>query len=91
MADQRDRERIEAWRAVRAKGIWHYIVFRGLLFWGLTMFILMAIVLPAVRGERLEADLLILNAAVWSLGGLMWGGLTFLLNDKMIQNKEKDL
>ncbi|KFN48945.1 hypothetical protein [Arenimonas composti] len=73
------------WARIRAGGRSRFILLRGLLAWGGTMFVLMGL---GFSGLMLGAvaytpKWLALNAALWTSGGLMFGALTWYQNEKL--------
>ena len=75
------------WPAIRARGLWHFVLVKGVAFWGGLMFLAML----AMTGLRLGFDhpRYLLMAAValplCAIGGLGWGLLTWYFNERVFR------
>ena len=71
----------ERWPAIRARGLTHFLLVKGMLLWGGAMFVAMG----AFSAWRLGLDhprlplMLAVTALLCALGGLVWAA-TALLN-----------
>lgn len=63
------------WEKVRAAGMARYVLKRGVLSYGLTMFVLMTFVFR--RGD-LSPRFMLISAVLWFVGGALFGTLTWL-------------
>ena len=69
-------DRIDTWYREAAKGKARYILLRGLLGWGLPMFIIMTFVFPAMNGsadDPYNVSRLLRGLVVWGVGGVVFG------------------
>ena len=64
-------EHVEKWRAIRAKGLWRYMLVSGVLAWGVPMFLVMTFVVNRQRAENV--GLIALQLVIWLVGGAMFG------------------
>jgi len=64
------------WEKARAAGMTRFVLVRGVLFYGLTMFFVMTFIVH--RGD-LTARLIALSALLWLIGGAVFGALTWFL------------
>ena len=71
---------MKRWEQARAQGRWRYLLLSGVLAWGVPMFVLMTFVVD--RPAQLTAGILLLSAAVWLSGGLLFGVLSWFLSEK---------
>ena len=73
------------WPAIRARGMWHFVLVRGIAFWGGLMFV----AILAMTGLRLGFDhpryplLAALALPLCAIGGLAWGFLTWIFNERI--------
>ena len=75
------------WPAVRAGGMWRFVLLRGVAFWGGLMLVFMAIVMSVQLGPAHPRLPLVLAVAVplCAVGGLCWGLLTWTLNERIFR------
>ena len=66
--------RLRNWAKSRAHGMTHFVLFRGVLSYGLTMFLLMTFIVH--RGD-LSPRFIAVSALLWLLGGAVFGALTW--------------
>ncbi len=80
------------WPAIRAKGMAHFILVRGLLFWGGVLFALSVIMVWVKFGPQHPRFVLLLCVAalICSVGGLVWGGLTWAINERLFRNRDSN-
>jgi hypothetical protein len=80
------------WPAIRAKGMAHFVLVRGLLFWGGLMFALSVVMTWLKFGPQHPrfALLLAVAAALCGVGGLAWGVLTWAINERIFRNLDSD-
>ena len=82
----------ERWPAIRARGGARFVLVRGLLTWGGIMAIAMAVMVTL----RLGADhprlplLLVVDVALCAVGGLLWGALTWWINERLFRSLTSD-
>ena len=72
-------EALAKWEETRAKGKAHYILLRGVLGFGLPMFIAMTLL---VDREDLSARFIVLSAAAWLIGGAAFGAITWIVSER---------
>ncbi len=73
------------WAAIRAKGRWQFIVYRGIIGWGCTMFLVLSVG-PVVFGFPHRAVgtpfYWAWNAALWLVAGIVWAVATWAWSEK---------
>ena len=84
------------WPAIRARGMWRFVLVKGVAFWGGLMLAFMAIVMTLQLGPSHPRLPLVLAVAVplCAVGGLAWGLLTWLFNERIfhaIQQQKNNL
>jgi hypothetical protein len=74
------------WPAIRARGMWHFVLRKGVGFWGGLMFAFMAVVMTVQLGIAHPRLPLVLAVAVplCAIGGLAWGLLTWIFNERIL-------
>lgn len=70
-----DRER--AWQLLRKKGRYHFIIFRGVLFWGLFTAIFMSVFQYFILPDQLQTHNIVINFILFPIAGFVWGLLTW--------------
>ena len=70
---------MEEWKQVRAKGLLRYVLVRGVLAYGLPMFLAMTFV---VNRDKLNSNFIGLSVLVWALGGALFGVLTWHVQER---------
>ena len=74
-------DQLKKWESTRAKGKLHFILFRGVLSWGLPMFIITAFISnPFVDSFISEAA--IIHYVVWPLAGGLFGVSTWTISER---------
>ena len=77
------------WATTRLRGMLRYIVYKGLLRWGVIMFLVMACG-PAFFGVPYHADLSayywLRQILIWAAAGLGYGLVTWCVYERMDQN-----
>ena len=80
------------WKKTRAKGRRHFIIYSGVLGWGLIMFVFMTAFIHLQQANfdiqqlsGLSLVVVLVNLLVWTLGGLVFGVLTWHGNEKLYQ------
>ena len=73
------------WPAIRARGMWNFVLAKGVGFWGGLMFVFMAVVMTLQLGIAHPRLLLVLAVALplCAFGGLCWGLLTWIFNERI--------
>ena len=75
------------WPAIRARGMWRFILVRGVAFWGGLMFL----GILAMTGLRLGFDhpryplLAAIALPLCAIGGIAWGLLTWYFNERIFR------
>lgn len=82
------------WPAIRARGMRHFVLVRGLAFWGGLMFGLMLATTWIKFGPQHPHFVLMVAVAagLCAVGGLVWGLLTWTINErifKTLDNKRR--
>ncbi|GAA6154284.1 hypothetical protein NBRC116587_37070 [Pseudoteredinibacter isoporae] len=72
-------------KETRMEGKWRFVLIRGVLFWGGTMFIAMAFIKKPFAGGFFTAQA-ITHCVVWPLLGLLYGMLCWRFSEKPYQN-----
>ena len=87
MSGRVERSVAARWPAVRAGGMWRFVLLRGVAFWGGLMLVFMAIVMSVQLGPAHPRLPLVLAVAVplCAVGGLCWGLLTWTLNERIFR------
>lgn len=75
------------WPAIRARGMWHFVLLKGVAFWGGLMFAFMvAMVLFRFGAANPRLPLLLAVALpLCAIGGLCWGLLTWFFNERILR------
>ena len=77
----------EKWPAIRAGGLWRFVLLKGVAFWGGLMFLAMLV----MTGLRLGFDhpryplLAAIALVLCAIGGLFWGLLTWYFNERILR------
>ena len=85
------------WPAIRARGLRHFVLVRGVLLWGGLMFLAMLV----LTGLRLGFDhpryplMAAVAVALCTIGGVAWALLTWYFNERIFralqQQQRKDI
>lgn len=70
-----DAASIAVWEEQRKGGRTRYIIKRGVVAWGTPMFLAMYVVPMLAKGRASSASDLLLNLAIWALGGAAFGAV----------------
>ena len=75
------------WPAIRARGMWHFVLLKGVAFWGGLMFAFMTVAMLLQLGPGHARLPLVLAIAVplCAFGGLCWGLLTWIFNERILR------
>lgn len=75
----------EKWPAIRAGGMWRFVLAKGVAFWGGLMLAFMAVAMTVQLGVDHPRLPLVLAVAVplCAIGGLCWGLLTWIFNERI--------
>ena len=73
------------WPAIRARGMWHFVLLKGVAFWGGLMFAFMVATMLYRFGPAHPRFPLLLVVALplCAIGGLAWGLLTWFFNERV--------
>ena len=73
------------WPVIRARGMWRFVLVKGVAFWGGLMLAFMAAVMLLQLGPGHPRLPLVLAVAVplCAFGGLCWGLLTWIFNERI--------
>jgi hypothetical protein len=66
-----------SWAITRQKGCWHYVLMRGILGWGLAMFVGMGLMPVFMHRRELSWSYFVSQALVWTLAGAFFGFATW--------------
>ncbi|MDZ7656004.1 MAG: hypothetical protein U0997_08660 [Sulfurimicrobium sp.] len=82
----------QKWQKMRAKGKGRFILIRGLLAWGLPMFMIMTFVANKPASGQMSPGMIALNAFIWAIAGLVFGYFTWAVSErayqKVLQSRE---
>ena len=80
------------WPVIREKGMAHFILVRGLLVWGGLLFALSVALTWVKFGPQHPRFVLLLCVAalLCAVGGLVWGGLTWAINERIFRNLDSN-
>ena len=82
----KDRQR---WEITRQKGMWHYVLYTGVLAWGVPMFVVMTFFPFHHRDKPLSAGMILLFGCVWALCGAGYGlGMWSTQERKHLKSKQ---
>lgn len=75
------------WPAIRARGMWHFVLLKGVAFWGGLMFAFMVAMMLHRFGAAHPRFPLLLAVALplCAIGGLVWGLLTWYFNERVLR------
>ena len=75
------------WPAIHAGGMWRFVLLKGVAFWGGLMFAFMAVLMTLQLGIGHPRLPLVLAVAVplCTIGGLCWGLLTWIFNERIFR------
>jgi hypothetical protein len=78
----------ERWPAIRARGFTRFVLVRGLLTWGGIMAFAVAVLVSLKLGVNhpLLPLLLVIAVPLCAVGGLVWGALTWWINERLFQS-----
>ena len=67
--------------------MWHFVLLKGVVFWGGLMFAFMAVAMLLQLGAAHPRLPLVLAVAVplCAFGGLCWGLLTWIFNERILR------
>jgi len=71
---------LQNWEKARAVGMTRFVLLRGVLSYGLTMFIVMTFIVH--RGD-LGTRFIAISAVLWFIGGAVFGALTWFLMERI--------
>jgi hypothetical protein len=77
------REQLETWRETRKQGALRYVLVRGVLSYGVPMFVVMTFLMR--RGD-IDAKFIALSAVLWGLGGAVFGIAMWAVQERLFRN-----
>ena len=79
-------EQLAKWKETRKEGMLRFVLVRGVLLFGLPMFV--AMTLFRERGN-LSPQLLAISVVVWSLGGAAFGAAMWFVQEQQLRKSER--
>ena len=79
--------RLARWERIKQRGIWHFVFFRGVLAWGLSMGIIGIIFEHVSRKEEAFPWYFILGLCL--VAGFVWGLATWFVSMKIYSRAPK--
>ena len=75
------------WPAIRARGMWHFVLAKGVALWGGAMWVAMAALMAWRFGIAHPRFPLLVGVAIplCAFGGLCWGLLTWYFNERVFR------
>ena len=82
-----ERSVAEKWPAMRAGGMWRFVLVKGVAFWGGLMFVFMTVMMLVKFGAAHPKFSLLLAVALplCAIGGFAWGLLTWFFNERIFR------
>jgi len=82
-----ERQVAEKWPALRARGMWRFVLVKGVVFWGGLMFAFMAVAMAVQLGIAHPRLTLVIAVALplCAVGGVTWGLLTWYFNERIFR------
>jgi len=80
-------DQIKKWESTREKGLLHFVLIRGVLLWGLPMFIFMAFIGKPFSNGFTSSTALV-HYVVWPVAGVLFGLLTWCMSERMYKKKK---
>lgn len=77
----------QRWQKTRAKGKGQFILVRGLLAWGLPMFLIMTFMVNKPVSGNMSPGVIALNALLWAIAGLAFGYFTWAFSERAYQKE----
>ena len=68
-------------------GKWNYVFTKGVLYWGGIMFLLFIFIEYLFMGEFFDSSVILFNAVLWGIGGLIFGLWTWSSINKKLKEK----
>ncbi|QNP40486.1 hypothetical protein [Lysobacter solisilvae (ex Woo and Kim 2020)] len=84
----KQRQLLERWPAIRARGAARFVLVRGVLMWGGLMTAFLAVMVSLQLGLHHPRLPLLLAIAVplCAIGGAVWGALTWWINERIFRS-----
>ena len=78
----------ERWPAIRARGFARFVLVRGLLAYGGIMAMVVAVMVTLTLGTEHPHLPMLLGLAIplCAIGGLLWGALTWWVNERLFRS-----
>lgn len=77
----------QKWQKMRAKGKSQFILIRGLLAWGMPMFMVMTFMVNKPASGHMSPGMIALNAFIWAVAGLVFGYVTWAVSERAYQKE----
>jgi hypothetical protein len=81
---------LDAWAQSRQKGKWKFILFNGVLAWGMPMYIIMTFVVGDGWNSEQFARRALVGAIIWPLAGLAFGAGLWFYNERRFTKAMSD-
>lgn len=72
----------EAWKKLREKGRIRFVLARGVLGWGLPMFLIMIFAFNGSKEGVISPVSIAIHAVIWTIGGMIFGFTMWYLSEK---------
>jgi len=79
-------DQVKKWELTRVKGPLHFVLFRGVLLWGLPMFIFMAFVNKPFS-DGFTSNAAIVHYVVWPIAGILFGAVTWYMSERIYKKQ----
>lgn len=76
---------LQRWEQTRQRGKLKFMLFNGVLCWGMPMFAVMTFVLNRGGDKPPTPALIAISALIWTLGGLLFGFSIWTLSERRYQ------
>ncbi len=80
--------RLERLRQVRARGRWHFILWRGVVGWGVSTAVLYSLLMAWLEADRTFFDYASFALVRFPIVGFFWGAFMWWWSERMWQRLE---
>jgi hypothetical protein len=78
---------VEKWKVTREKGMLTYVLYNGILAWGVPMFIVMSFIVNKPFANGFSIKNVITHGGIWLIAGIFFGVCTWLVIEKMYKKE----